>query len=380
MEGCEELESSFIKYTNLFLGAFYSMEIPISVEGDENRPQEVPASSSPQSQESKLSGAEGEHQDQSLKELEEKERLEEGCCGRFLSWWMQDWHFHLRLTDAAILLLVIAVVFLPIGIVLIHASSKVVDISVRYDQKCPLNSVACNISIPLSDSDREILSKSKGPYFFYYRLVGFSQNQRIYVGSRSDLQLSGAKDYSIEDCDPIQRGISGKRLYPCGMVAYTYFNDDFQMYIDGNLLSGNQWSSENIAWSTDKSTKFRERPLLPDEETIVNRQGENFTMPSVGDENFMNWMRTAAFSTFRKLYRRIDSPELDFSKASSIDVSVNNRFSIENYASIKKYVVLSTVNWSGIKNPFLGIMYIVVAVLSLLSSLYLSFLAKYGHL
>lgn len=77
---------------------------------------------------------------------------------------------------------------------------------------------------------------------------------------------------------------------PCGMIAKTIFNDTYVLYSP----SGSEIpiSSNGIAWPTDI-----EQYKLSD----PNKMWYNIT-----DQRFMNWMRIAALSTFRKLWGRID--------------------------------------------------------------------------
>merc|ERR1719378_1845935 len=66
---------------------------------------------------------------------------------------------------------------------------------------------------------------------------------------------------------------------------------------------GENWSKEGITWEGE-SDKYN----IPDsfEDTIRSSEiWKNYGMlkPEVTDVDFMNWMKTAAFPTFRKLHR-----------------------------------------------------------------------------
>lgn len=78
--------------------------------------------------------------------------------------------------------------------------------------------------------------------------------------------------------------------------------------------------------------------------------------------HFINWMRTAGLSTFRKLHGKIDQT---FYPGDVIHVGVQSNFPVSSYQGTKS-VVLSTVTWAGGKNSFLGIGYIVVGGLSII--------------
>lgn len=64
------------------------------------------------------------------------------------------------------------------------------------------------------------------PIYFYYKLSNFYQNHRRYVKSRSDGQLKGDTGASISSCEPLER-FDEKKLYPCGLIANSLFNDTF---------------------------------------------------------------------------------------------------------------------------------------------------------
>lgn len=81
----------------------------------------------------------------------------------------------------------------------------------------------------------------------------------------------------------------------------------------------------------------------------------------IDNAHFINWMRTAGLSTFRKLYARIDQ---SFYPGDVITVGLQSNFPVDSYEGTKS-VVLSTVSWAGGKNSFLGVGYIVVGGLAL---------------
>lgn len=106
-----------------------------------------------------------------------------------------------------------------------------------------------------------------GPVFVYYELRNFYQNHRLYAKSLSSDQLKGntpSNSNLKSDCDPIiynkdlfvSNAIDGTPLdpngfaNPCGMIAYTLFNDTFSL---GSAVS---ISETGIAWPSDES-KFK---------------------------------------------------------------------------------------------------------------------------
>jgi hypothetical protein len=78
---------------------------------------------------------------------------------------------------------------------------------------------------------------------------------------------------------------------PCGIIAYSYFNDSFSIYYpNGTNIS---MTTDGIAWPSDLMKYKVSNPSL---------QWVNVT-----DPRFMNWMRIASLPDFRKLWARINA-------------------------------------------------------------------------
>ena len=139
----------------------------------------------------------------------------------------------------------VAFVFIPIGIAIYVTSEnvsriliktiylilsknnnlfliKIFEIALEYNNlpQCMLNQTkdygrTCSISYKFKH-DVNL------PVYVYYQLGNFYQNHRRYIKSRSDDQLKGKT--STSGCDPMIKGTNDKDLYPCGLIAHSYFS------------------------------------------------------------------------------------------------------------------------------------------------------------
>lgn len=242
-----------------------------------------------------------------------------------------------------------------------------------------------------------------GPIFVYYSLEGFYQNHRRYIASLDYEQLRGQNQtwQNIRsNCYPYSN-IKNKIIAPCGAIANSMFMDRFRIRFRLNNHKYNYIfiQEKHISWPSDKFVLFKNPPtgfgrfekpinwsIRVDELDLKDANNNGFQ-----NEHLMVWMKVAAFSTFRKLWGRINieslfpneknlppgSYQLEIDYGLMMPASHYYLFLIAlfilpleyptvfNNLRIAKKVIISNTSWMGGKNYFLPIVYFIVAILCL---------------
>ncbi|KAI3816828.1 hypothetical protein L1987_16533 [Smallanthus sonchifolius] len=258
----------------------------------------------------------------------------------------------------------IGALFVPIGLLAWSASDNVVEISDRYDEACVPDDFNSNAESFIQNPDTKktcirnlkVPKKLVAPIFVYYQLENFYQNHRRFVKSKSDKQLRNPEDENdLHSCYPEANTADNKPIVPCGLIAWSLFNDTYKLSTRGKQITIDK---KGIAWKSDTKAKFGSNvyPKNFQKEGLIGGAALDESIPLSEQEDLMVWMRTAALPKFRKLYGRI---ETDIEAHDTIKVEIENNYNTYKFGGRKK-LVLSTTTWIGGKNDFVGVAYVSV--------------------
>ncbi|KAK6457742.1 ligand-effect modulator 3 family [Scheffersomyces xylosifermentans] len=306
-------------------------------------------------------------------------------------------------------LFVLAVIFAPLGIAIIHTTYNVQVLSVDYSQchdlatnkfeSIPTKYTSSHFHSSSKDIDfqwRLINSTTEGsddivqtcyihfnlpgnlkpPLFLYYKLTNFFQNHRKFVDSYDLEQLRGkaVSDDSVTDaCKPLKH-VGDKLIYPCGLIANSFFNDTISspVLLNAKNNENNQtyeMSDQLISWPSDRDHKFRKTTYKPEDvvppPNWAKRYPDGYTaenMPDISqDFHLQNWMRTAGLPSFFKLYGKNTT---DTMISGEYEISIELNYPVTIFGGTKS-IVITTNSIFGGRNMSLGVIYVIVAVIAL---------------
>jgi len=266
------------------------------------------------------------------------------------------------------LLWVVGAIFVAISVAVIVTDQNVREVVIPYNELCDfVEDPEENESICVINHTLDVPLRL--PVYVYYELDNYYQNYRLYAKSRNQDQLEGhdVTDYSqLTDCAPMESldhlQNATDFYFPCGLIAWSQFNDTFELY--DNNSKPIKMRKEGIAWKSDV-------------EMYNHDPGDNITgirvVPNITDEDFLVWMRVAAFPHFRKLYRIIDADAIPNAKelSGTIQIVINNLYNVTEFGN--KSLVLTELSWLGGRNSFIGYFYACVGGLYIVFAIIFTF-------
>ncbi|MEE6468295.1 hypothetical protein FKM82_008247 [Ascaphus truei] len=314
----------------------------------------------------------------------------------FMQQRLPAWKPSLTAQPVLISFFTIGIFCLAVGISWIVASANVKEIKINYSNYCKhctqLRENASNAETPCTCMVNFTVPEAiQGDVFIYYGLSNFFQNHRRYVISKYDTQLLGRNVTNTENiqsfsnCAPFTTYKDGTPMAPCGAIANSMFNDSIILlyHSDASTTTQVPLLSTGNTWWSDKNVKFRNpkpegnltqafagsaKPPYWQKPAYMLDPLDSLNNGYVNDD-FINWMRVSAFSTFRKLYRRLSRVQQfsDGLPVGNYSYSIDYNFAVSNFKG-QKQVILSTLAWCGGSNMFLGIAYTVTGAVIILAA------------
>lgn len=213
------------------------------------------------------------------------------------------------------------------------------------------------------------------PVYVSYQLDDYFQNQRIFIQSKNNQQLSGKviDQYQAEVCHPFVTNAEigathswgGQQLdpnavaSPCGSIAHALFNDTFQLQTETGVSIS--ISENGITWPGDAGGAFRRGP---------NSSQTQWIDPQ--NQRFINWMRTSGLINFKKLWGVVNQNI----PSGQYKLKVKNNYLLDGWNG-GKYVVLSTVGIFGGKNYTLPIVLTIFSFICCCTAIFILIRVKY---
>ena len=250
--------------------------------------------------------------------------------------------------------------FLALGAACCLASASVTEISVRYDDACAAGASAAERGAALAaagGAGRWCALRAppprrplRPPVRVLYEMTGFHQNHRRYVRSRDEAQLRGdpgaGGPAAERACAP--RGAPSNASLPppvpCGLVAWSAFNDSVRVFVDGREAAVDGGGVRSRA---DVRGRFGPVPAAGVNADPASRGGREPVGLLRDDGALQAWMRPAALASFRKPLGSLTGGGLP--AGAPIALVVTNAFNTYAIDGTKR-VVVTDASWLGGRN------------------------------
>lgn len=206
------------------------------------------------------------------------------------------------------------------------------------------------ITLPYDNSTILEIYLPAGTFYFYLEMKNFYQTNLRYTKSINFSQIEGEMPKTLESANPLAYE-GEKAIYPAGLLPNTYPQDTF-------TFDGLEINTENISWKSEsqdvKKTQYTRDMVVPPPLWEPYEEIPDLSK----DERFVNWIYTASFPSFRKLWGRINVEQ-----PNTYNLNINSTFP---YGS--KFVTFSEGSFIGTKNYFLSTGLILVGSMLIISS------------
>ncbi|MEW5304890.1 MAG: hypothetical protein WDW36_007467 [Sanguina aurantia] len=314
---------------------------------------------------------------------------------------LQGWPLNYTPASTISAVSVACLVAASLGAALLSYNAQIIEVRARYDSAGPmagLNAAQQQAAIKeapdgglLANVWLSIDQHMQAPIYLYYELNQFYGNHKRFVRSVALQQLLHAAP-AADSCDPQQfaRTPDGRptraQINPCGLRAWSYFNDSFSLARTPPSDSHGGQSTCGPSSPTGASQGAAgDAPLHIDEAAILRGPLSSSLFPATPPQHFntqpafrgggplqsfqsphfLEWMRLSSHPTTRKLYAVLNE---SLPAGTCLRISVANRYNSYGYNS-EKSVVLSTLGPLGLgRNPFLGVLYVAASGCLLLAT------------
>eukprot|EP00746_Dinoflagellata_sp_MGD_P121210 gnl/MRDRNA2_/MRDRNA2_56457_c0_seq1.p1 gnl/MRDRNA2_/MRDRNA2_56457_c0~~gnl/MRDRNA2_/MRDRNA2_56457_c0_seq1.p1 ORF type:complete len:597 (-),score=87.71 gnl/MRDRNA2_/MRDRNA2_56457_c0_seq1:19-1686(-) len=261
--------------------------------------------------------------------------------------------------------IMLGLVMIALGISFLIMDANLQDIRLEYSSKDKL------IRFDLEND-------MAGPVFLYYELSGFYGNYRSFVESKDDFVFSSTfAKYNCEmskfkddvgfvrpDDTAFERLVekTSTELRPCGMVALTFFMDEYSLVYESGDNALVTLDESDISWLSDDDI-LDSKMVTSGPNVLIEEEMSWLTTAHL--EHFKVWYRTSASSKFRQLWAKI--PDGLRPGRYMMNFTKNDAVWDEQW-NVKKAVVLAQLGAFGTKNALLGYLYIAWGLVLMIGS------------